>query len=79
LSGALRRRRRAVVNIEYTDESQQVPPQMHRVFPREGACDARRLGGHNSFFVNPIQRDNELKRMIDFLRRMLASSFRQGC
>jgi alpha-beta hydrolase superfamily lysophospholipase len=26
-------------------------------------------GGHNSFFVNPTQRDDELKRMIDFLRR----------
>jgi dienelactone hydrolase len=26
-------------------------------------------GGHNSFFINPAQRDDELKRMIEFLRR----------
>lgn len=26
-------------------------------------------GDHNSFFVNPAQRDDEVKRMIDFLRR----------
>ena len=28
-------------------------------------------GGHNTFFTNSIQRDDELKRMIDFLRRHL--------
>ena len=26
-------------------------------------------GDHNSFFVNPAQRDDEVKRMLDFLRR----------
>ena len=26
-------------------------------------------GGHNSFFINPAQRDDELKTMIEFLRR----------
>ena len=28
-------------------------------------------GGHNTFFTNPTQRDVELKRMIEFLRRHL--------
>ena len=30
-------------------------------------------GGHNSFFTNPTQRDDELKRMIEFLRRHLGT------
>ena len=29
-------------------------------------------GGHNSFFVNPAQRGDEVKRMIEFLRRHVA-------
>jgi dienelactone hydrolase len=29
-------------------------------------------GGHNSFFVNPAQRDDEVERMIEFLRRHVA-------
>ena len=28
-------------------------------------------GGHNTFFTNPVQHDDELKRMIEFLRRHL--------
>jgi predicted esterase len=28
-------------------------------------------GGHNSFFINSIQRNDELKRMIEFLHRHL--------
>ena len=28
-------------------------------------------GGHNTFFTNPTQRDDELKRMIEFLRHRL--------
>ena len=30
-------------------------------------------GGHNTFFTNPTQRDDELKRMIEFLRRHLGT------
>jgi dienelactone hydrolase len=30
--------------------------------------------GHNTFFTDPAQRDAELKRMIDFLRRQLGSN-----
>jgi carboxymethylenebutenolidase len=30
-------------------------------------------GGHNTFFTNPTQRDDELKRMIEFLRRHLGA------
>jgi dienelactone hydrolase len=30
-------------------------------------------GGHNTFFTNPTQHDDELKRMIEFLRRHLGS------
>ena len=30
-------------------------------------------GGHNTFFTNPTQRDDELKRMIEFLRRRLGT------
>ena len=30
-------------------------------------------GGHNTFFTNPTQRDDELKKMIAFLRRHLGT------
>lgn len=30
-------------------------------------------GGHNTFFTNPVQRDDEVKRMIGFLRRYLGT------
>jgi dienelactone hydrolase len=30
-------------------------------------------GGHNTFFTNPAQRDDEVKRMISFLRRYLGT------
>ena len=33
-------------------------------------------GGHNSFFINPAQRDDELKTTIEFLRRHLRRQFR---
>ena len=35
-------------------------------------------GGHNTFFTNSTQRDDEVKRMISFLRWYLGANFRQG-
>ena len=35
-------------------------------------------GGHNTFFTNPTQRDDELKRMIESFGANLARSFHHG-